>query len=120
MIFYCFVAECFVGELNFKDDGDITMTWEDDKNLTPLALRYKKDLLLDTREHILNFIDERTPDMRRPGLAVFLSQVGCHMNSSPIEIFIADAGQSINDLFWINKVKSNKLWFDELRHNWNL
>ena len=42
MKYYCFVKDCYVGIMEFKDDGNITMTWEDESNFIELAKTYKK------------------------------------------------------------------------------
>ena len=90
MLYYCFVADCYVGTLEFKDN-EIVMTWEDDSKLSSLALKYKKYMDLSSTQNILTFISER----------------------------VANNGVSINDLFWISKTKDNSYWQD-LRKVWNL
>ena len=119
MKYYCFVKDCFVGIMEFKKNGDITMTWEDDNKLIELAKTYKKYFNLSTTEHILAFIGERVPDRRRPGLSVFLSGIGCNLNSSDLEIFIRNHGVSLNDTFWINDTNDNSFWKD-LKEAWGL
>lgn len=119
MKYYCFVKDCYVGIMEFKDDGNITMTWEDESNFIELAKTYKKYMSLNTTEEILAFIGERVPDRRRPGLSVFLSGIGCHLNSSDLEIFTKNHGVSFNDCFWINETKDNSFW-QKLRQAWNI
>ena len=119
MKYYCYVKDCFVGIMEFKDNGEITMTWEPDDKLIELARTYKKYLNLSTTEHILAFIGERVPDRRRPNLSAFLGMIGCHLNSSDIEIFIKNKGVSGNDTFWINDKKDNSFWQD-LRQVWGI
>lgn len=111
MLYYCFVADCYVDTLEFKDN-EIVMTWEDDSKLSSLALKYKKYMDLSSTQNILTFISERVADIRRPNVAPFLAMVDCHLNSSQVEIFLASNGVSINDLFWISKTKDNSYWQD--------
>ena len=86
------------------------MEWVEDSELSDVALKYKKYLDLSTKENILAFIGERVLDPRRPNVSPFLSSIGCHLNSSPIEIFQKNHGVSINDVFWINETKDNSFW----------
>jgi hypothetical protein len=118
MLYYCYVADCYVGTMDFMDN-DIIFTWENDSKLSKLALTYKKYLDLSTTDNIMAFIGERVGDPRRPGIAPFFAHIGCSLNSLPIEIFQKGHGVSINDLFWINETKDNSLW-EELRKNYNI
>lgn len=110
---YCFVKECYVGIMEFKDDGEITMTWEDDSKLSELALTYKKYLTLDSTRLIKLFISERVIDERRPDRSLWLSLSGINNpNASDLEIFLGIHGVSINDYFWIDTVKSPDYWYN--------
>ena len=111
IIRYCFVKDCYVGIMRFKDDGEITMTWEDDSKLSELALTYKKYLNLDSTRMIKLFISERVIDERRPDRSLWLSMCGINNpNASDLEIFLNNHGVSINDYFWTDKVKSPAYW----------
>lgn len=44
MLYYCFVADCYVGTLEFTSDN-IVMSWEDDSKLSDVALNYKRYLV---------------------------------------------------------------------------
>ena len=37
-----FVKDCFVGTMDFRDDGEIVMNWEDDSKLSELGRNFKK------------------------------------------------------------------------------
>jgi hypothetical protein len=99
------------------EDNEIKMVWEDDSKLSNLAKLYKSITPLKTTSDILAFIGERTPDMRRPGLAPFLAHIGCNFNSTPVEVFTKNHGVSANDLFWIETKKDKSFW-EELKESW--
>lgn len=113
LVRYCFVQDCFVGILTFRDDGEITMQWEDDSTLSDLAKKYKKYIPMRTTDDIKLFISERVIDERRPDRSIWLSLSGItNMNASKIEIFLGIHGVSINDHFWIDTIKSPQYWYD--------
>lgn len=105
------MEDCFIGIWRIKDDGSMEYTWEPEENLSPLDKKYKSYCPLETEKELWLLIEDRVPDMRRPGLSPFLARIGCNMQSTPLEIFIKNHGFSINDLFWVNTEKDNSLWY---------
>jgi hypothetical protein len=118
MIYYCFVADCYVGVMNFRD-SEIVMSWEDDSKLSDLAKMYKKITPMSNQAEINAFISERVPSRKRAGVAPFLAHNDCNLFSSDIEIFQKCHGVSNNDLFWIDTDRNSKYW-EQLRTVWNI
>ena len=112
---YCFVKDCFVGTMHFRDDGEIVMNWEDDSKLTELGRNFKKYIPLSSTRLIKLFISERVIDENRPDRSMWLSMCGINNpNASDLEIFLGIHGVSINDYFWIDTVKSPDYWYSNL------
>lgn len=114
---YCFVKECFVGVMSFHDDGEISMSWEDDSKLTDVAKRYKKYLHLDDTRMIKLFISERVIDEHRQDRGVWLGMCGVSPYASDLEVFLGIHGVSMNDCFWINTEKSADYWYTNLKND---
>ena len=112
--YYCFAGKCFIGIMNFLDDGEITMEYEDDSKLDDYAKLFKKLTHMRTTEEILKFISVRVPDRQRKNVDVWLIIPDWSLCSSDIEIFQKNHGVSINDVFFIDEEKKLDFYYNVL------
>ena len=110
--FYCYLADEYIGKLVFQDSGEMSFTWTSNKNLSEYASKFRKFIDLSDTRHIALFIADRCIDENRPDRSLWLSMIGLDRNVSNNDIFIANHGRAIQDLFWISEVKSNKFYFE--------
>lgn len=103
--FNCFISNKHVGVMTFLPDGNITMDWDDEAQLSKLALMTKKMTPLKTTDDILAFIGERVGPPEQPGMSVWRSMIGCNLRTPTVEVFKADHGRSINDTFHIERIE---------------
>ena len=103
--FNCFLSKKHIGIMTFFPNGEITMQWDDESQLSKLALMMKKLTPLKTTDDILAFIGERVGPPEQPGMSVWRSMIGCNLRTPTVEVCKADHGRSINDTFHIEKIE---------------
>ena len=108
-MYYCYVVDCYVGDLLFEGDS-ISFVWRNEDNYTTAAENFRNSVYLDTEEEILLFIKSRVMDRDTIDGELFLSMYGLSPTASDIEIFIGNNGMSYNDRFWISDSKTPNKW----------
>lgn len=113
---YCFAKECYLGQMIADTDtGKFIMKYNDDKDLTDYARRFKQTYPLDTDERITGFIEERVIPVERADRSSILSMCGIDIHASQLEIFLVCHCVSANDRFWINDTLDNSFWYTTLK-----
>lgn len=110
---YCFVKNECIGMLTIDStNGEKKMQYiENTDNLSQYARNWIKYFPFKSTEDIDNFISERVISRTRPDAGIWLGMVGCNVNSTDVEVFLAGHGTSYNDLFWIDDIPE-PIWWD--------
>ena len=110
MKLYCYFKDCFIG-IMYIGVAEKKMEWVEDEQLSEQAKHFKSLLPLNSSYKIDCFISERVADRRRPGVDVWLSQIGCNLQSTDEEIFVKNHGYAVYDMFWCTTERDDdSLW----------